>query len=459
MGFTYHDVDEDPADVDSFESEEEEDEDVAVDYDDEDPDITEVDSDNYSDEYDLEAFPSPPMIPVINNDIVLFVPPEVANGEEIVNDLNLVYNDNMFEFDHQWQKHRQFPHIKAELFELDILPDPRLYGINVPRLRHLARTLCSQCGDSFEATYENYMIHIETTKLKVDMMDHYLVHLDAVVASHVDNLIQRKITSPNPFMFFPAMLNPVCKEKRKREINTALNKFVIRMEVHIEALSWYDALDNVHWGIGNGEPTPKLSWLRFLRWRRYYLHLLLSGISFAPPNDPQMTEGPPNLTSRDIERMALTNCFALCKSSGQFASNSYGCHRAADPADPLPLFPNVLVNDILAYHYKSMWTINLNDFDVETVWVYKGRTLDMESSTNDNKPRLTRRQQRLETYLANRYPEWGRMSSHVMSTGLNDGGIWATDNAAEDFATGWEDERPTKHFNNVSLSSMNCIIV
>jgi hypothetical protein len=82
-----------------------------------------------------------------------------------------------------------------------------------------------------------------------------------------------------------------------------------------------------------------------------------------------------------------------------------------------------------------MWTINLNDFDVETVWVYKGRTLDMESSTNYNKPRLTRRQQRLATYLANRYPEWGRMSSHVMSTGLNDGGIWATDNAAE---------RPTK---------------
>jgi hypothetical protein len=78
-----------------------------------------------------------------------------------------------------------------------------------------------------------------------------------------------------------------------------------------------------------------------------------------------------------------------------------------------------------------MWTINLNDYDVETLWVYKGRTLNMESSSNDNKPRLTRCQQRLEFYLANRHPEWGRMFSYVMATELDEGG-------------NWEDERPAK---------------
>ncbi len=128
------------------------------------------------------------------------------------------------------------------------------------------------------------MLHIETMNMKVEMMDHYLVHLNEVVESHVENLLQLKLTLPNPVMFFPHMLNPISKEERKHEINRALNKFVIRLEVHIEALSWYDTLDNVYWGIGNGEPSPKLSWLRFLRWRRYYLHLLLSGISFAPQN-------------------------------------------------------------------------------------------------------------------------------------------------------------------------------
>ncbi len=54
---------------------------------------------------------------------------------------------------------KMYPHIQSELFELDILPDPRLYGINAQRLRDLARNLCSKCGSSFEANYENYMLH------------------------------------------------------------------------------------------------------------------------------------------------------------------------------------------------------------------------------------------------------------------------------------------------------------
>jgi hypothetical protein len=244
-------------------------------------------------------------------------------------------------------------------------------------------------------------------------------------------------------MFFPHMLCPISVEKRQQEMNRALNKFVIRLEVHIETLTWYDTLDNVYWGIGNGEPTPKLSWLRFLRWRSYYLHLLLSGISFAPSNDPLIPYGPPNLTSRDIERMGLTNCFALCKSSGQFATNSLGCHRAADPEDPLPGFPNVPEHDILGYFFKSMWTINLNEYDAETVWVYKGSSLTLESSSNDQS-RLTRRQQRLQIYLANRYPEWGRKSSYAMATELDEGETWVTKDAADNLANGWDDERPTK---------------
>ncbi len=279
--------------------------------------------------------------------------------------------------------------------------------------------------------------------MKMEMMDHYLIHLGEVVASHVENLLQLKLTLPNPVMFFPHMLCPISVEKRQQEMNRALNKFVIRLEVHIEALTWYDTLDNVYWGIGNGEPTPKLSWLRFLRWRRYYLHLLLSGISFAPSNDPLIPYGPPNLTSRDIERMGLTNCFALCKSSGQFASNSLGCHRAADPEDPLPGFPNVPAHEILAYYFKSMWTINLNEYDAETVWIYKGTSLTLESSSNDQSC-LTRRQQRLQIYLVNRYPEWGSKSLYAMATEIDEGETWATEDAADNFANGWDDERPAK---------------
>jgi len=112
--------------------------------------------------------PPPPMIPVTLHDTILFVSPEVAPDDEVLSDL--VLNDNMFEFDHQWHKHRQYPDIKSELFELDILPDPRLYGIDVSRLRRLARSdsiACSQCGSTFEATYENYMLHIEICRIRL----------------------------------------------------------------------------------------------------------------------------------------------------------------------------------------------------------------------------------------------------------------------------------------------------
>jgi hypothetical protein len=286
------------------------------------------------------------------------------------------------------------------------------------------------------------MTKIENSKMKMEMMDHYLIHLDAVVDSHVENLIQCKLTLPNPVMFFPTMLNPV-NVKRKQEVNRALNKFVIRLEIHIEALSWYDTLDNVQWGIGTGEPTPKITWLRFLRWRRYYLHLLLSGIAFTPQDEPFNPEGPPNLRSRDSERMRLTNCFALCKSTGQFESNSLGCHRAADPEDPLPRFPNVCDDDILAYQFKSMWTINLHEYDVEAVWIYKGTTLTLASTPN-GKPKLTRRQKRLQNYLANRYPEWGSMSLNNTARKWEENETWATNDTAESFEDGWNDERPAK---------------
>jgi hypothetical protein len=445
MSFQFHTCDED-----SWEFEEEEDEDMAEDFQVgefiNDMQAQQVDNEvgEIASDYEVEALPHPQMMPVNEIDLVLFVPSELKNEEDVIRDedLEIVLNDNIYEFNHEWQLHRMYPNIQRELFELDNLPDPRLYGIDVLQMRSLARRQCLDCRQGFHLDYENYMINIETSNMQMEMMDHYLIHLDAVVESHVENLIQSKLTSPNPVMFFPSMLNPD-NEKRKREVNRALNKFVIRLEIHIEALSWYDTLDNVQWGIGTCEPTPKLPWLRYLRWRRYYLHLLLSGIASTPQDEPFNPEGPPNLRSRDSERMGLTNCFALCKSTGQFASNSLGCHRAADPEDPLPRFPNVCDDDILAYQFKSMWTINLNEYDVEAVWVYKGTTLTLASSS-EGKPKFTRRQKRLQYYLAHRYPEWGRMSLNITARKREENETWATNDTAESFEDGWDDERPAK---------------
>ncbi len=180
--------------------------------------------------------------------------------------------------------------------------------------------------------------------------------------------------------------------------------------MHIEAKTWYDSLDNIYWGIATDEPSPKLSWIRFIRWRRYFLHLVLSGICFTPDDDEPPASGPPCLREIDKERMDLTNCFALCQSTGQYVHNNRGCYRATNPEECEAVFPNVQVNDIIYYHYKSIWSLrDYDNFQTHTKWNY----------TRWNNPlylgytpvvtgKLSLRQKRVFDYLKDRYPEWGR---------------------------------------------------
>ncbi len=91
------------------------------------------------------------------------------------NDLNVTLNPNWFQFHHYWELKEIHLEYQMDLFELDDLPDP------------------------------------------------------------IDNLLNVTLTKPNPIMFFPAVLHPSNLVMRKGEINRALNRFVIRLEVHIEA--------------------------------------------------------------------------------------------------------------------------------------------------------------------------------------------------------------------------------
>jgi hypothetical protein len=77
-----------------------------------------------------------PILAITSTETVLILP-------------SLVFNDDWFEFDHHWSFHRLYPDIKYDLFELDDLPDPRLYGIDVKLLRNLAQTERTLTGLAF----------------------------------------------------------------------------------------------------------------------------------------------------------------------------------------------------------------------------------------------------------------------------------------------------------------------
>jgi hypothetical protein len=82
------------------------------------------------------------------------------------------------------------------------------------------------------------------------MMDNYVINYDLIVdydlidEANGNNLLHQRFKKPNPIRFFPSMLHSNLATRR-RQINRALNTFVIVMDVHIEGKTWYDSLDNV----------------------------------------------------------------------------------------------------------------------------------------------------------------------------------------------------------------------
>ena len=345
-------------------------------------------------------------------------------------DFELQFNDNPFEFNHKWTIKRAFPDYKEPVFELDDLPDPRLYGIDVAQLHSFAR------NNTFDPSYQNYLLRVENDYLTTTMFDNLLINMDLLVDANIDKM-QRRFNKSNPIMFFPPVLS-ANEEQRKKQIHRALYTYVVRLDIQIKSKTMYDSLDNIHWGIGTGDPSPKLPWLRWLRWRTYFIHMKLAGINAMRPELGPLPHGPPLLREIDKVRMSLSNCFALVRTIAQFACNSYGCLTSEDP---LPPFPNVDDKDIILYQYKSIWTLDLNDFNGEMVWtgskLFNGYHPPLQA-------KMTLRQKSLQTFMMNQYPEWGRTSSYESSMDASNWTTYNVNGADEDFKNGWEMEGPAK---------------
>jgi hypothetical protein len=169
---------------------------------------------------EVEAIEETTILVDVPVELLPFVPSVINLDESSSNDdFKVELDPNWFQFNHHWQLKLAHPDYQIELFELDDLPDPRLYNIDVVQLRRLARQACSDCGTRFDPTYENYMLEVEKENLQTAMMDNYVQNLDYVLDRHLNNILKMNISKENPLMYFPAMLHPTCKETRRSEIN------------------------------------------------------------------------------------------------------------------------------------------------------------------------------------------------------------------------------------------------
>jgi hypothetical protein len=146
--------------------------------------------------------------------------------------------------------------------------------------------------------------------------------------------------------------------------------------------------------------------------------------------------------------MGLTNCFALSIKTGQFEANNVGCHSVYDPESPFPQFPNVEDGSIALYQFKSIWTLDLNDYDCNTEW---NNSFSLYQKPWPKMCCMSLRQDKLRKFIDNRRAKWGRNSIYFHFATAKEGA--SANNAAsdvyqnfyvEDGDKSWQVESPVK---------------
>jgi hypothetical protein len=294
-------------------------------------------------------------------------------------------------------------HYPGVLWENDDLPDPRLYNIDVQKLRHWqirdqddAEKKDRKLSQMVYNSYDRYLQEIEPVLYNARLRESTRKFTITTVNQHLPTpaSIQRRMFSP--IMFFPPMLSNN-KTMRSFQIQRSLNTFIVRLEALIDNKVIDEVTDNIYWGIFTPNPTPQKAWLRWLRWRTYHNHLTFSNLR----NNTITTEleqpeyGPPFLRPIDRRRMELHNCFSLDTITAQYYHLG-GC------CDEEGIFPKVRHCDpdkVVLYTCASIWRIGHDDEVDSTYIMHKPEILRCNNTWG---------QQRLKNYLEHLNPEWGR---------------------------------------------------
>jgi hypothetical protein len=304
------------------------------------------------------------------------------------------------------------------IWENDDLPDPRLYNIDVQDLRHWHIQDNLSTTPFEEMTYNSfhhYLQAIEPAYLIVKMDEAKTKYTRTTVEQHLPTSEKVILAAPSALMFFqecyPFSLDP---QLRSRQVNRALNTFIVRLEVLIDNKTLDEVTDNVFWGTITLNPSPKKAWLRWLRWKKYYLNLTVTNIR----HDRVTTElvdphyGPPFIRPKDRQRMSMHNCFTLDSETAQYTCIG-GCLDVFDDDPPVSHVPYSMV--VISQHV-SIWHCAYrpwgfhDDYDERTFWPSNNPTVG---------PTLSWRTQRLNKYIRSINPEWGRKAK-----GRNDSNTW-----------------------------------
>ena len=163
-----------------------------------------------------------------------------------------------------------------------------------------------------------------------------------------------------------------------------------------------DYNDNVQWDMLTELPSPKDSYLRWIRWRCYFRNRLNRYLDdpeniLSPIDD--ITQGCPQWREVDELRATKRNWFVMDREISQYVllASSDG---EAYQEDKIPAHSDIRRKDILYWDLVPLWNLRHQYTPQERIFNSEAD----EFIADYRSPR----QQRMVNYLQSRKPKWGR---------------------------------------------------
>ena len=296
-------------------------------------------------------------------------------------------------------------HADAYNEELDDLPDPRLYRIDVDIL-HMNVLLYLHFPERVNpcSCYLYYLRHVDEKKHEFqERIDYAWASVDkpnrgpkgvirfpvfkSVVNDH--SLIVKLIS---------AAFDPVV---RSRQIKIRIESYLRRIEPHFER-TLADIHSNVEWDYLTKSPAPNDSFLRWHRWRCYFLNRMhryedrcdLGDLSFIDDHP----EGPAEWRVVDELRAEKRNWFYMDSLTIQFFKIPCGFQE-----DIIPIDPRSTIGDVSFWDQIPLWKLPdaFQFLPIQRIYNNKATPLDTSAAAE--------RQFMLSVYMEQQtsYPKWG----------------------------------------------------
>ena len=287
--------------------------------------------------------------------------------------------------------------------EIDDLPDPRHYDISVEDL-HLHVLLFMQAQDTSQHPfhdYERYLRWIDPDKKEYRIsvaLAWDTLYSDSPPTCRVRSILHEPTLIAKKFQ--QAAMRNNDPSKRYRQIQIVIEAYVRSIENHFhKKLKEYN--DNVQWDMLSVLPSPKDSYLRWIRWRCYFRNRLNRYLDdpeniLSPIDD--ITQGCPQWREVDEVRATKRNWFVMYRGITQYVwlASTEGAYQE----DVIPDHPGIRLKDILFWDLIPLWNLRSQYAPQQRIFNSEAAEILADSPSP--------RQQRMVSYLQSRKPKWGR---------------------------------------------------